>query len=138
MAARKRVTAPRSRKASKFSDRSFLIVDDDAAFTEVVRAWAKRHGARATVVRDGREALERIQREDYDALIVDLKMPGMDGYELHLRLAVERPDLLRRTVFVTGDRSNPEAEEFLARSDALCLEKPFDLSDLEEAVRDVL
>ena len=138
MAARKRVSTSRSRKKSKLSDRSFLVVDDDSAFTEVVRAWAKRRGARATVVRDGREALQQLEAEAYDALIVDLKMPGMDGYELHLRLAVERPELLRRTVFVTGDRSNPEAQAFLAQSRAPCLEKPFEMDDLEEAVRGIL
>lgn len=137
MAARKRV-ASRSRKKSKLDDRSFLVVDDDSAFTEVVRAWATRRGARATVARDGREALEQLDAEPYDALIIDLKMPGMDGYELHLRLAVERPELLRRTVFVTGDRSTPEAQAFLAQSKAPCLEKPFEMDDLEAAVRGLL
>lgn len=144
MAPRKRAARSRANKKSKLggesklSGRSLLIVDDDEAFTRLVSAWARRCSAKMNVARDGREALRRIQNEEYDALVVDLKMPKMDGYELHLRLAVEHPELLRRTVFVTGDSANPEAREFLARTQAPCLQKPFDMSELERAVQRVL
>lgn len=132
---KKRTSRSRTRSSSPLRGRSLLIVDDDDVFARAVRRWAEKEGARATVARHGREALDRLRGEEYDALVVDLRMPEMDGYELHLRLAVEQPDLLRRAVFVTGDLANPEATDFFTRSGCACLEKPFELDDLGRALQ---
>ncbi len=86
------------------------------------------------MARHGREALEQLKRAEFDALIVDLRMPEMDGYELHLRLAIEQPETLRRTVFVTGDVASPEAADFFERSGCPCLGKPFEFEELERAL----
>lgn len=135
---KKRVSRSRRKPKSRLSGQALLIVDDDESFTGLVRHWATKRGAKAEVARDGREALERLARERYDALIVDLKMPEMDGYELHLRLAVEHPELLRHAVFVTGDFVNPEAAAFIERSGRPCLQKPFEMEELEQAIEGLL
>lgn len=140
--ARSKKRAARSRKRAKapsaLKGRSLLIVDDDEAFADSLRRWAERMGAKVTVARQGREALERLQRAEYDALIVDLRMPEMDGYELHLRLGIERPETLRRAVFVTGDVANPETTDFIARSGCPCLAKPFEFEELAKALQPLL
>lgn len=138
MPTKKRSSRARSREKSRLRRRSFLVVDDDESFTGVVRHWAKGRGAKVEVARHGIEALERLREETYDVLIVDLKMPEMDGYELHVRLAVERPNLLRRAVFVTGDLVNPEAREFIDHSGCPCLQKPFEMDELEKVILRVL
>jgi CheY-like chemotaxis protein len=128
-------SAPRRVRASQsLRGRRLLVVDDDRAFTDAVARWARREGARVAVARHGAEALRRLRASRYDALLVDLRMPEMDGYELHLRLAIERPETLGRVLLVTGDAANPDARAFLARSGSPYLEKPFDLDELREAL----
>jgi CheY-like chemotaxis protein len=109
---------------------SVLIVDDDRRFVNSLRRWAHTQGARVTVAHNGRDALRLLRLDRYDLVLVDLRMPQMDGYELHLRLAIEHPELLRRTIFVTGDLNDPEAKAFAERSGCVCLEKPLPLRDL--------
>jgi CheY-like chemotaxis protein len=58
-----------------------LVVDDDAATREVLRRMLARQGWRVTEAADGRECLERLGRAAPAAILLDLMMPGMDGFE---------------------------------------------------------
>ena len=71
-----------------------------------------------------------------DAVVCDLRMPGMDGYEFHDQLRAERPGLAARTVFVTGDVVSSETRETVLRQPVLA--KPFSFDQIEEAVIAVL
>jgi two-component system NtrC family sensor kinase len=67
-----------------------------------------------------------------DAVVCDLRMPGMDGHAFHDQLRAERPGLAARTVFVTGDVVSSEAREIVLRQPLLA--KPFSFDKIEEAV----
>jgi two-component system NtrC family sensor kinase len=70
-----------------------------------------------------------------DAIVCDLRMPGMNGYAFHDQLRVERPGLAARTVFVTGDLVPAEREAVLRQP---VLTKPFSFDAIEEAVLAVM
>lgn len=70
----------------------------------------------------------------YQAILSDLKMPGFSGMELHDQLARERPDLLPRLIFTTGDAASEEASAFVRRTRCQVLQKPFELTALAEVV----
>src|SRR5512135_3228593 len=59
-----------------------LIVDDDPELTEAVSWYLEAAGFRATRVANGAEALEVFRKDTPDAVILDVMMPGMDGFEL--------------------------------------------------------
>jgi two-component system response regulator HydG len=62
-----------------------LVVDDDAAMGEVLVADLSRRGFTVQAVTDGARALEALGGEDFDAILTDLNMRGMDGLELCAR-----------------------------------------------------
>jgi DNA-binding NtrC family response regulator len=61
-------------------------------------------------------------------------MPGMSGMQLHDHIAAQRPELLDRLIFSTGDVASKEAAEFVQRTRCVILEKPFELSKLAETL----
>lgn len=87
---------------------------------------------------DGERALEHLLGGDdpvpYDAVISDLRMPRLGGEELHDALARERPQLLPRCIFSTGDVTAPDTARFLQRTRCQILEKPFELAGLAAMV----
>ena len=60
---------------------SILVVDDDPVIAELVAETLRSATMDATVVTDGAEVLERLGREAYDLVILDVMMPGVSGYE---------------------------------------------------------
>jgi len=58
-----------------------LIVDDEAPVRELFEELLKKDGYRVSSVSSGEEALESIKKEDYDAILLDIRLPGMSGLE---------------------------------------------------------
>jgi DNA-binding NtrC family response regulator len=66
----------------------------------------------------------------------DLLMPEMSGMEVFAKVAAQRPDLASRFVFMTGGAFTPEAREFVKGTSLVCLEKPFELHQIRDLVRE--
>jgi CheY-like chemotaxis protein len=90
------------------------------------------------VLLDGREALERAGREDYDLVICDMKMPGLDGQNFYNALVRTANPLRDRFLFVTGDIVAAQTREFLERNHLPHVAKPFRVEELTEKVFRVL
>ena len=65
---------------------NILVVDDEATITDFVGFALEKEGYDADIVKSGEEALELIGKNSYDLYILDIMLPGMDGYELCRRL----------------------------------------------------
>jgi CheY-like chemotaxis protein len=115
-----------------------LVVDDEPLVARAAsRLLAREH--EITIAHSGAEALERIQRgEPFDLVLCDLMMPGVSGMDFHQRLSKLCPDLAARTVFVSGGVFTEDARSFLASGGHPCVEKPFDVGVLREAVNRAL
>ena len=87
---------------------------------------------------DGREALTRLAAGDVDLILSDLRMPDLDGPALYRALAAQRPDLLPRLVFMTGDTLGGDMTGFLSETAVRVLEKPLDPAGLSARVRTFL
>ncbi|RME03758.1 MAG: hybrid sensor histidine kinase/response regulator, partial [Deltaproteobacteria bacterium] len=137
---KEKVTAPGSDPATSslsLSDHSryrILIVDDEEDILDLFVTILKRKGFRFDVARTGRTALAKIEREPYDLIISDIRMPEMDGLELHQRLKAQGNKLADRIIFTTGDLVSPDTLKAVERSGNLCIDKPFDLQKVEEAI----
>jgi two-component system NtrC family sensor kinase len=109
-----------------------LFVDDEPALRSGMEAFGRLRGFTVLTAGDGAEALSRTRAPGVDAVVCDLRMPGMDGYAFHDQLRAERPGLAARTVFVTGDVVSSETRDHVLRQPVLA--KPFSFDQIEEAV----
>jgi PAS domain S-box-containing protein len=116
--------------------RTVLIIDDEPTIRAALRRFFVRRGWHVEESGDGRKGLAAIREESahFDLVISDLRMPGLSGIELHDLLLTERPDLLERFVFSTGDVASADAASFVQRTSCPVLQKPFELRMLDEII----
>ena len=117
---------------------SVLVVEDEHALASAMAEALQDAGLKVEIAGDGEDALARIRKNGYDAVICDLKMPRVSGMVIYRAIAAATPSLARRVIFVTGDVAATDAERFLAESGCRWLVKPFRIGDLLRAVRDTL
>lgn len=115
-----------------------LVVEDETALGQAVADALGDAGFVVDRASNGEEALTWIERQPYDLIICDLKMPKLDGPSLFRRLAVTHPALTKRMVFVTGDVAGTDAERFLEECACRWLAKPFRLRDLVRVARETV
>jgi CheY-like chemotaxis protein len=112
-----------------------LVVEDEAS---LARALGDELGRlhQVTVVSGALDALAAIERQSFDVILCDLRMPGMSGEALYTRVAQIDPPHARRFIFMTGVGFGADVERFLAAAGRPVLEKPFSADDaLEEIVK---
>ena len=108
-----------------------LFVDDEPSLCSGMMAYGELRGFTVITAADGEKALEIVRQTSVDAIVSDVRMPGMDGFALYNWLRLERPGLAARTVFITGDVV-AAGSRGAARQPMLA--KPFSFERLEEAV----
>src|SRR5215207_7174891 len=109
-----------------------LFVDDEPTLRSGMEAFGRMRGFTVVTAADGSEALSQTRSIGVDAVVCDLRMPGMDGHAFHEQLRAERPGLASRTVFVTGDVVTTDTARSVSRQPVLS--KPFSFEMVEEAV----
>jgi len=115
-----------------------LVVEDEPTVGGLIADVLRDEGMRVDVLRDGETALDRVEHEEYDLVICDLKMPGMDGQKFFQSLGMRRNPLQGHVLFVTGDVVAPRTQEFLERHRLPYVAKPFRVEELSRAVRGML
>jgi len=115
-----------------------LVVEDEPTVGGLIADVLRDEGMRVDVLRDGESALDRADHEEYDLVICDLKMPGMDGQKFFQSLGKRRNPLQGHVLFVTGDVVAPRTQEFLERHRLPYVAKPFRVEELSRAVHSML
>ena len=105
--------------------RRVLLVEDEPDVADTLRELIEREGFDVTVAGNGAEAIVALDRDEFQFVVSDLRMPNLGGPELYARLREVRPDLVRAMAFVTGDTIGDNMSEFLRSCDRPLLEKPF-------------
>jgi two-component system NtrC family sensor kinase len=113
-----------------------LFVDDEPTLRVSMEAFGALRGFTVIVATDGAAGLDAVRHIGVDAVLCDLRMPGMDGYAFHEQLRLERPGLANRTVFITGDVVTSPSR--LSSTRQPVLSKPFSFEKIEEALIAVL
>jgi CheY-like chemotaxis protein len=117
-----------------------LVVDDEPDIVELIQLNLELAGHRVITAADGKEALESVQRELPDAILLDLMMPGVDGWEVLDQLKSRSGrDLSEIPVFMVTARTEPQNRLRGGIEGALrYITKPFDPAKLVEMVADAL
>ena len=109
-----------------------LLVDDELEFVDTL---AKRLAARdyhVDVAYDGEQALEAVAQHGYDVMVLDLRMPGMDGIEVLQRIKQAEHEV--EVVILTGHGAAEEEHAARALGAFEYLHKPADIKDLVDAI----
>jgi len=113
-----------------------LLVDDERGFVDVLAKRLARRNFAATAVYDGSEAVQVLRREDFDIVVLDLKMEGMDGLEVLRIFKVMAPGL--PVIILTGHGCLTSAEEGIKIGAADYISKPYDFDLLVKKVRSIV
>ncbi len=115
---------------------TILIADDDDSLRRVIEFNLKKKGYRTTAVETAEKALAVLQKSDFDLLISDMKMPGMDGIELLQKSKEIRPEL--PVIFITAFGTVEKAVEAIKLGAYDYITKPFDTDDFLHTINKAL
>ena len=105
-----------------------LLAEDDDQMRAFLARGLRRAGHAVEAVGDGETAIERSRHAEYDLLLADVVMPGIDGIELARRMGASQPGI--RIMFITGFAAVAMQDDGLARHRPRVLAKPFHLRHL--------
>jgi DNA-binding NtrC family response regulator len=105
-----------------------LLVDDEEDFTATLSERMEARGLDVDVSSNGQEALSQVEQKSYDAVVLDLAMPGMNGIETLKKLIAKKPDL--QVILLTGRATVRDGVEAMSSGAVEVLEKPADLDAL--------
>jgi PAS domain S-box-containing protein len=115
-----------------------LVVDDDTIVQEFLTEMLGEEGHEVEIIENGDDALERLKSEDYDVILLDIKLPGMSGIELYEYMQNNLKSSAKKVVFITGDVMGQETMDFLSRTTAPYIPKPFDTEQLKKDIDRIL
>lgn len=111
-----------------------LLVDDEKEFVETLAMRLETRGLKVAVAESGELAVEKVQESVFDAILLDLAMPGMDGIETLKRLRELNPD--SQVILLTGHATVKKATEAMRLGALDLLEKPVDIEVLVEKIEE--
>jgi two-component system NtrC family sensor kinase len=115
-----------------------LVVDDEPIVRDFVNEVLGAAGYEIVTVEDGSDALERLGREDYDVILIDVKLPGMSGIELYEHAKETAGFPADRLVFITGDVMSTDTMTSILDTGIAYLAKPFSREQLLTTIDQVL
>ena len=114
-----------------------LVVDDEKEVrTLLFRALTQMGGFRVALAESAEEALQKIEKEDFDLVLTDVRLPGMDGLQLVSEIVRSRPAIM--TIVLTGHATIDSALEAMKRGASDYLRKPVDLEEMVIRLRKAL
>jgi two-component system, OmpR family, response regulator CpxR len=110
-----------------------LLVDDEEEFITALSERLQLRGIDARLAFDGEQGLRLVQDQEPDIMVLDLKMPGIDGMEVLRRVVRGYPGI--RVVMLTGHGSEKDREEAMRIGAYGYLQKPVQLEQLMEVIK---
>ncbi len=113
---------------------SILLVDDEDRFRLTLSKRLSERGQEVTAVSSGMEAIHQMKERDFDVVVLDVKMPGMDGLETLSELKKIRPDT--EVILLTGHSSMDSSIEGIRLGAFHFILKPCDIDRLLELIHE--
>ena len=110
-----------------------LLVDDEKEFLEIMSERMEARGMKVTTAETAAQALSIIEKESFDAIVMDFQMPGMDGMEALKLIKGKKPEL--QIILLTGFATVEKTVEAMKVGATDFLEKPADIEALAEKIK---
>ncbi len=117
-------------------DISVLIVDDELSVRDSLYRWFKSYGCRVETAQDAYEAMNKYKGQNWDIVLLDIKMPGMDGVELQKRLKAMNENTIR--IMITAYASVDTAVQALKEGAYDYISKPINPAQLDHIIRNAI
>ena len=128
-----------NQKQSQQGQKRILAVDDEPDLTLICSLALQYHGFKVDTFNDAQEALSNFKPDYYDLVILDIKMPNMDGFELYDK--IKKKDDKVKICFLTASELYYEEfrkKEYSTLDKNLFLKKPIDNDDLLKEVNKIM
>jgi DNA-binding NtrC family response regulator len=116
----------------KLKEMKMLLIDDDEWIRDSLSLFFEGEGCHLVAVETAEEGVEELKRQNYDIIIVDYRLPGMDGLEFLERIKDSHPDALTLLITAYGSRS-----VFLKASEIGVqgfIDKPFTINTIQDSL----
>ena len=110
-----------------------LLVDDEQDFLSIMSERMKARGMDVSTATSAKEAIQLAEAESFDAIILDLQMPGMDGLEALKALKAKKPEI--QVILLTGHATVEKSVEAMKLGAMDLMEKPADLKTLSDKIK---
>jgi PAS domain S-box-containing protein len=129
-----KLAEPTAGESEEVDRANILVVDDEPAILRFLSRVLTKEGYQVETVDNGDDALESLESKRYSLILLDIKLPGVSGIEIYKRIQKMSQSLARRVVFVTGDVMGTDTKDFLSRTKAPYIVKPFDTAQLKKKI----
>lgn len=110
-----------------------LLVDDEREFVQTLSERLQMRDVGSAIAYDGESALNLVEADEPDVMILDLKMPGIDGIEVLKKVKASRPDI--EVIILTGHGSEVDREICMKLGAFAYLQKPVDIEELSRNLK---
>ncbi|MBI5549948.1 MAG: response regulator [Desulfobacterales bacterium] len=109
-----------------------LLIDDEKGFVATLAKRLARRNIQATQAYSGREGIQALRRQDFDVVVLDLKMEDMDGLEVLKIIKIMAPEM--PVIMLSGHASDEAAQTGIKAGAFDYLTKPYDLKELLDKI----
>lgn len=111
-----------------------LVVDDEEKIQSLFMELLGMLGHKIIAARNGNQAIEELNKGEFDLIFCDMKMPEISGEMFYNIIKSQKPELANRIIFITGDVINPETRNFLQSTNNLYINKPFTIEEVKQVM----
>ncbi|MBI4657046.1 MAG: response regulator [Elusimicrobia bacterium] len=111
-----------------------LIADDDPDILDLLESYLVKKGYEVVIVNNGKDAIQKVEYEKFDLLLLDVMMPYIDGYHVAHEISSRLEQNMPRIIIMTSrDVSNEKGIALLSGAQDM-IQKPFSLAELENKI----
>lgn len=121
---------------SKLKDKKILLVDDDEWIRDSLTVYFGTEGCHVLAVETAEEGLELLKQENWDIILTDYKLPGIDGLTFSKRIQEIRPDAIK--ILITAYKSKELVSEARSAGIQDLIDKPFTIKTIEDSLSRLL
>lgn len=117
---------------SKLKNKKILLVDDDEWIRDSLTLYFDTEGCQMIAVETAEEGMELLKQQDYDIILLDYKLPGIDGLTFSRKIQEIRPDAIK--ILITAYKNKKIVSEAVNVGIQDLIDKPFTIKTIEDSI----